>query len=121
MTERMWSGRVTMCVVALICLFLIELGVVARRTSITWDEDDHIYAGYMSLTRGDFGLNPEHPRLVKQLAAIPLLRLELKMPRSRIASSSTKRFSKEKTSSSVMMPRRFFSVRAWRRRCSRCC
>jgi len=80
MTERMWSGRVTMCVVALICLFLIELGVVARRTSITWDEDDHIYAGYMSLTRGDFGLNPEHPPLVKQLAAIPLLRLELTMP-----------------------------------------
>jgi hypothetical protein len=32
------------------------------------------------LTRGDFGPNPEHPPLVKQLAAIPLLPLQLKMP-----------------------------------------
>ena len=80
MIEKMSSRRITMCVVALFCLFLIELGVIARRTSITWDEDDHIYAGYMSLTRGDFGLNPEHPPLVKQLAAVPLLPLELSMP-----------------------------------------
>ena len=80
MDERMSSRGTTICVVALICLFLVELGVIARRTSITWDEDDHIYAGYMSLTRGDFGLNPEHPPVVKQLAAIPLLPLDLKMP-----------------------------------------
>src|ERR1700758_5013911 len=80
MAEKMSSRRTTMCVVALICLFLVELGVIAGRTSITWDEDDHIYAGYMSLTRGDFGLNPEHPPLVKQLAAIPLLPLPLKVP-----------------------------------------
>ncbi|HEY1265600.1 MAG TPA: glycosyltransferase family 39 protein, partial [Terriglobales bacterium] len=51
-----------------------------RRNSITWDEDDHIYAGYMSLKHGDFGLNPEHPPLVKMLAALPLLDLPLKMP-----------------------------------------
>src|ERR1700758_1217043 len=80
MAEKMSSRRTTMCVVALICLFLVELGVIAGRTSITWDEDDHIYAGYMSLTRGDFGLNPEHPPLVKQLAAIPLLPMTLKVP-----------------------------------------
>jgi tetratricopeptide (TPR) repeat protein len=34
----------------------------------------------MSLKHGDFGLNPEHPPLVKMLAALPLLDLPLKMP-----------------------------------------
>ncbi|HZD32447.1 MAG TPA: glycosyltransferase family 39 protein, partial [Candidatus Angelobacter sp.] len=45
-----------------------------------WDEDDHIYSGYMSLKTGDFGLNPEHPPLVKMLAALPLLGMDLKVP-----------------------------------------
>jgi hypothetical protein len=39
------------------------------RNSFTWDEDDHIYSGYMSWKHGDFGLNPEHPPLVKLIAA----------------------------------------------------
>src|SRR4051794_36762269 len=34
----------------------------------------------MSLKHADFGLNPEHPPLVKMLAAIPLLPLNLHMP-----------------------------------------
>lgn len=51
-----------------------------NRNSITWDEGDHIYAGYMSLKHADFGLNPEHPPLVKMLGALPLLDLPLKMP-----------------------------------------
>jgi hypothetical protein len=34
MTERMWSGRVTMCVVALICLFLIEEAIFAVRVRV---------------------------------------------------------------------------------------
>src|SRR6185437_15277760 len=33
-----------------------------------------------SLKHGDFGLNPEHPPLVKMLAALPLLRLPLREP-----------------------------------------
>jgi hypothetical protein len=28
---------------------------------VTWDEDDHICAGYMWWKHGDFGLKPEHP------------------------------------------------------------
>jgi hypothetical protein len=51
-----------------------------RRNSITWDEDDHIYAGYMSWKHADFGLNPEHPPLVKLVAAIPLLNMPLRLP-----------------------------------------
>jgi hypothetical protein len=34
----------------------------------------------MSLKTGDFGLNPEHPPMVKMLAALPILNMELKRP-----------------------------------------
>ena len=36
--------------------------------------------GYMSWKTGDFGLNPEHPPMVKMLAALPLLAMDLKVP-----------------------------------------
>jgi len=58
----------------------LQLALSVRQNSFTWDEDNHIYAGYMSWKHGDFGLNPEHPPLVKLLAAVPLLNMELKMP-----------------------------------------
>ena len=47
---------------------------------MTWDEDDHLYAGYMSWKTSDFGLNPEHPPMVKMLAALPILNMPLRMP-----------------------------------------
>jgi hypothetical protein len=65
--------------VLLIFLFL-QLFFSASRNSITWDEDDHIFAGYMSWKHADFGLNPEHPPLVKQMASLPLLKMNLKIP-----------------------------------------
>jgi hypothetical protein len=67
-------------VAAFLVVLFIQLAFVADRNSISWDEDDHIYSGYMSLTHADFGLNPEHPPLVKMLAALPLLPLPLQMP-----------------------------------------
>src|SRR5580765_3070815 len=65
------------CFLAIIAL---NLGFTARANSCTWDEADHIYAGYMQWKHGDFGLNPEHPPLVKFVATLPLLNMELKMP-----------------------------------------
>jgi hypothetical protein len=53
---------------------------MARANSCTWDEADHTYAGYMQWKHGDFGLNAEHPPLVKFLATLPLLNMDLKMP-----------------------------------------
>jgi 4-amino-4-deoxy-L-arabinose transferase-like glycosyltransferase len=67
-------------VVLLLAILFLQLAFSARRNSITWDEDDHIYAGYMSWKHADFGLNPEHPPLVKLVAAIPLLNMLLKVP-----------------------------------------
>ncbi len=52
----------------------------AYRESVTWDEGDHLFAGFMSLRTGDFGLNPEHPPLAKMVAALPLLPLSLRVP-----------------------------------------
>ena len=40
----------------------------------------HLYAGYQHWRARDFGVNPEHPPLVKLVAAIPLLGMELKQP-----------------------------------------
>lgn len=65
---------------SLLAILLIQLALTVRTESITWDEDDHLYAGYMSLKTGDFGLNPEHPPLVKMLAALPLLNMSLRLP-----------------------------------------
>lgn len=41
--------------------------------SATCDEVAHLPAGYTYLAWGDFRLNPEHPPLVKALAAVPLV------------------------------------------------
>ncbi|MEK7583490.1 MAG: glycosyltransferase family 39 protein [Patescibacteria group bacterium] len=45
--------------------------------SLIVDEDPHIGAGYSYLVMQDMRLNPEHPPLAKDLAALPLLFLDL--------------------------------------------
>jgi 4-amino-4-deoxy-L-arabinose transferase-like glycosyltransferase len=69
---------------AALCFLLLVLSLQlffsVRRESQTWDEGNHIFAGYYSWTHGDFGLNPEHPPLVKLLATVPLLGSNLKSP-----------------------------------------
>src|SRR5215469_372425 len=64
----------------LLLVFAIQVVSVVRQESLTWDEGDHIFAGYMSWKTHDFGFNPEHPPLMKSLATIPLLWLPLKVP-----------------------------------------
>ncbi len=44
------------------------------------DEVAHIPAGYAYLHYGDYRLNPEHPPLMKDLAAVPLQFMHLKFP-----------------------------------------
>lgn len=65
---------------ALLAILVIQLALTIRTESITWDEDNHLYAGYMSWKTSDFGLNPEHPPMVKMLAALPILRMPLRLP-----------------------------------------
>jgi len=70
--------------IAALCFLLVALGLQlffsVRRESQTWDEGNHIFAGYRSWTHADFGLNPEHPPLVKLLATAPLLPSRPKSP-----------------------------------------
>ena len=75
-----WDRLVVAGVACLLAILLIQLALSVRRASQTWDEGDHIFAGYMSWKRADFGLNPEHPPLVKLLATVPLLTLPLRVP-----------------------------------------
>ncbi len=48
--------------------------------SATMDELAHIPSGYSYLTQQDYRLNPEHPPLIKDLSAFPLLFLNLNFP-----------------------------------------
>jgi len=70
-------------VIGLISLLLVlgvELLLSVRQQSQTSDEACHLFAGYRYWKNSDFGINPEHPPLVKLVAAAPLLRLPLLVP-----------------------------------------
>lgn len=62
----------------LLLIMMTEVGLSTRQESPSWDEGDHIYSGYMNWKHGDYSLNPEHPPLVKLVATLPLLGLDLK-------------------------------------------
>jgi hypothetical protein len=67
-------------VVVLLALFVgLMIGSVHQQSQ-TFDEPNHLFAGFEYWKHGDFGRNPEHPPLVKLLAAIPLLSMGLKEP-----------------------------------------
>jgi hypothetical protein len=70
-------------VAGLLAILLLQLGLSVRRLSATWDESCHIFAGYRYWKAGDYGMNPEHPPLVKLLASAPLLGLSLRVPEVR--------------------------------------
>lgn len=67
-------------VVALLIIQIAQFTYVVHRESLTFDEGDHSFSGYMMWKTGDYGLNPEHPPLVKLLAAIPTLGKKLWTP-----------------------------------------
>ncbi len=69
MTNSRW---VWAAVIALLALQATQTVYVVHRESLTFDEANHMFAGYMMGHTGDYGLNPEHPPLVKLLAALPL-------------------------------------------------
>jgi 4-amino-4-deoxy-L-arabinose transferase-like glycosyltransferase len=67
-------------VIALMAVQLIQIVAVVHGESLTFDEDNHMYAGYRMWKNGDYGLNPEHPPLVKLLATLPVLGENLWVP-----------------------------------------
>ena len=61
-------------------MFLLAVFSIKNDT-FTFDEVAHVIAGYSYLTQKDMRLNPEHPPLIKDIAAIPLLFLKLNFPK----------------------------------------
>src|ERR1035437_2561568 len=71
---------VWIAVLILLAVQAAQMAYVVHRESLTFDEDNHMFAGYMMGHTGDYGLNPEHPPLVKLLAAVPLFGHALQVP-----------------------------------------
>lgn len=65
---------------AVILLYFASCVQTAKRDSVSWDESQHLYSGWLSWEHGDFGYNPEVPPLVKMWDAIPLLHRNLNQP-----------------------------------------
>lgn len=73
-------ARLVIGVISLLMVLGVELLLSVRQQSQTSDEACHLFAGYRYWKNLDFGINPEHPPLVKLVAAVPLLRLPLLVP-----------------------------------------
>lgn len=61
---------------SLFLIFVAQLLLSVWQQSETFDEPCHMYSGYRALRYRDFGINPEHPPLLKMVAALPLHRLK---------------------------------------------
>lgn len=73
-------------ILACVLLFfqlLIQINL-AETDSQTSDEAIHLFSGYSYLTSGDFRYNVEHPPLMKEIAALPLLFIHPNIPTSTI-------------------------------------
>ncbi len=66
----------------LLAVFLALSAGASRDKSAIFDEPLHLYSGWRILTAGDFATNHEHPPLMKMLAAVPLLMMDVKPPTS---------------------------------------
>lgn len=76
-----FSQKLPFYLVGLTLIMVFSLMIFSSlKESATMDELAHIPAGYSYLKFGDNHLNPEHPPLLKNLAAFPLLFLKLNFP-----------------------------------------
>lgn len=75
------SNRTTN-IIAIILLVVMFFSAVfsLKDDTATFDELAHIPAGYSYLSQQDYRINPEHPPLIKDLSALPLMFLNLNFP-----------------------------------------
>lgn len=81
--SSVWDGRpwlMPVLVVLMLVGMALEIAVSVHGESVSWDEGDHLFSGYMSLRTHDFGLNPEHPPMAKMVAGLPLQLMGLRVP-----------------------------------------
>jgi 4-amino-4-deoxy-L-arabinose transferase-like glycosyltransferase len=66
--------------ILLLAWLAVELCLAGRQQSATYDEANHIFAGYRYWMCSDFGSNFETPPLVKLVSAIPLIFQRFRVP-----------------------------------------
>jgi hypothetical protein len=64
-------------VAVLLTIFAIQVIGGMWNNAATYDEVAHLPAGYAYIKKADFRFNPEHPPLVKMMAALPLLSMKI--------------------------------------------
>ena len=75
------SNRITYIIAGILLAVMFFTAVFSMKDdALTFDELSHIPAGYSYLTQQDYRINPEHPPLIKDFAALPLLALDLNFP-----------------------------------------
>jgi len=68
------DNKKTNLIAAILLIFVFSISLLSMKDdSLTMDELAHLPAGYSYLSQKDMRLNPEHPPLIKDLSAIPLL------------------------------------------------
>ena len=75
---KRYAGHATAIALAFIFFVQVYGGILDQ--SLTWDEPSYIAGGYSYLTGSHFHLNPSHPPLLQNLAALPLLFLDIGVP-----------------------------------------
>jgi hypothetical protein len=73
LTRRLEASSVGVLLLAL-CVALLH---AVRSDGMTWDELPHTAAAYRYVAERDYRLNPEHPPIIKLVAGLPLLALDL--------------------------------------------
>lgn len=74
------NRAINLIALALLSIMFVSAFLSYQGDSTTMDELAHIPAGYSYLSQKDFRINPEHPPLIKDLAALPLMFLDLNFP-----------------------------------------
>lgn len=67
-------------VASVFALFFVLLLQVSSQKSATFEENNHLSAGYYFITTNDYRMGPGHPPLTYKLAALPLLFSEIDFP-----------------------------------------
>src|SRR5206468_5018569 len=78
-TPPVSPGHAYLRIILLFATFGLPIVFMSGK-SLTGDEAAHLPAGYSYLTTHKVTLNPEHPPLIKELCALPLLFLDVTMP-----------------------------------------
>ncbi len=77
--RREWASH-PLILGGLVLVFFLQVFTESRSKSPTFDEPAHIGAGLSYLKTGDFKVNLQHPPLLKEIAALPLLLIGARFP-----------------------------------------